>query len=300
MRSASASGSGSCRCGAYRVEVTQTSGPRHSGTVCQSARLVAVGDQRQVEFARLDPVHQFGRRRADHVHLHRRMRLGKALQDRRQIGERVVVRRCPAAPCRRSAAPGTWSAPRRSAPGSAARGSADTGHAASVPRCRPCRGSAPAGPSASSSRFTCMETADCVRPTLAAAWVKLWPSAISTKARSRSVSRACGQRHGHQAIFIAPIRAIRFTDSLGRRSMSPGQPGGHDVQSSALLRTPPDCGRRRCSPPPRLSSWARIRAAWRRYRSRQRIAQLDGHMLKDIGVSFAEAEAEANKPFWRA
>ena len=25
----------------------------------------------------------------------------------------------------------------------------------------------------------------------------------------------------------------------------------------------------------------------------------DGHMLKDIGVSFAEAEAEANKPFWQ-
>jgi uncharacterized protein YjiS (DUF1127 family) len=46
-------------------------------------------------------------------------------------------------------------------------------------------------------------------------------------------------------------------------------------------------------------SWDNLRAAWRRYRSRQNIAQLDGHMLKDIGVSFAEAEAEANKPFWR-
>jgi uncharacterized protein YjiS (DUF1127 family) len=41
-------------------------------------------------------------------------------------------------------------------------------------------------------------------------------------------------------------------------------------------------------------------AVWRRFRSRQRIAELDSHMLKDIGVSFAEAEAEANKPFWRA
>jgi uncharacterized protein YjiS (DUF1127 family) len=46
-------------------------------------------------------------------------------------------------------------------------------------------------------------------------------------------------------------------------------------------------------------SWDSLRAAWRRHRSRQNIAQLDGHMLKDIGVSFAEAEAEANKPFWR-
>jgi uncharacterized protein YjiS (DUF1127 family) len=52
-------------------------------------------------------------------------------------------------------------------------------------------------------------------------------------------------------------------------------------------------------PPPRLSYRARIRATWRRYRSRQRIAHLDGHLLKDIGVSFAEAEAEANKPFWQ-
>jgi uncharacterized protein YjiS (DUF1127 family) len=50
---------------------------------------------------------------------------------------------------------------------------------------------------------------------------------------------------------------------------------------------------------PRLPSWAPIRSAWRRYRSRQSISTLDGHLLKDIGVSFAEAEAEANKPFWR-
>jgi uncharacterized protein YjiS (DUF1127 family) len=48
------------------------------------------------------------------------------------------------------------------------------------------------------------------------------------------------------------------------------------------------------------SAWARTRAAWHRYRSRQRIAELDNHLLKDIGVSFSEAEAEANKPLWRA
>ena len=47
------------------------------------------------------------------------------------------------------------------------------------------------------------------------------------------------------------------------------------------------------------TSWKRIRAAWRRYRSRQHISGLDSHMLKDIGVTYAEAEAEANKPFWR-
>lgn len=39
--------------------------------------------------------------------------------------------------------------------------------------------------------------------------------------------------------------------------------------------------------------------AYRRYRSRRRIAGLDARTLKDIGVTFAEAEEEANKPFWR-
>jgi len=42
-----------------------------------------------------------------------------------------------------------------------------------------------------------------------------------------------------------------------------------------------------------------LHAVLRRHRSRRRIAALDAHALKDIGVSFAEAEAEANKPFWR-
>ncbi len=53
----------------------------------------------------------------------------------------------------------------------------------------------------------------------------------------------------------------------------------------------------RAKPP--LPSWSTIRAAWWRYRTRQRIADLDHHLLKDIGVTFADAEAEADKPFWR-
>ncbi len=48
------------------------------------------------------------------------------------------------------------------------------------------------------------------------------------------------------------------------------------------------------------SIWQGVGIIWQRHRSRQRIAELDSHTLKDIGVSFAEAEAEANKPFWRA
>jgi uncharacterized protein YjiS (DUF1127 family) len=41
-----------------------------------------------------------------------------------------------------------------------------------------------------------------------------------------------------------------------------------------------------------------VRMAWRRRRTRRAIADLDRFLLKDIGVSYAEAEAEANKPFW--
>jgi uncharacterized protein YjiS (DUF1127 family) len=37
----------------------------------------------------------------------------------------------------------------------------------------------------------------------------------------------------------------------------------------------------------------------RRWRTRQRISQLDQHTLRDIGVTYAEAEREANKGFWQ-
>ena len=44
---------------------------------------------------------------------------------------------------------------------------------------------------------------------------------------------------------------------------------------------------------------AKAGAAWRRRRSRNLLSQLDDYMLKDIGVTRAEARLEANKPFWR-
>ena len=43
----------------------------------------------------------------------------------------------------------------------------------------------------------------------------------------------------------------------------------------------------------------KIGAAWRRRRSRNLLSELDDYMLKDIGVTRAEARIEANKPFWR-
>ena len=42
-----------------------------------------------------------------------------------------------------------------------------------------------------------------------------------------------------------------------------------------------------------------LREARRRRRSRLAIESLDARMLSDIGVSWAEAETEANKPWWR-
>jgi uncharacterized protein YjiS (DUF1127 family) len=65
-------------------------------------------------------------------------------------------------------------------------------------------------------------------------------------------------------------------------------------------RFPWDGRPRRHQPRPAVgpSVWKRAGILWQRHRSRQRIAELDADMLKDIGVSFSEAEAEANKPFW--
>lgn len=51
-----------------------------------------------------------------------------------------------------------------------------------------------------------------------------------------------------------------------------------------------------CPAPAGLRSM--LQAAWRRHRSRRCLVGMNPYLLKDIGVSFAEAEAEANKPFW--
>ncbi len=50
----------------------------------------------------------------------------------------------------------------------------------------------------------------------------------------------------------------------------------------------------------RIRVWTLLRTAWRRHRTRDCLLGLDPYLLKDIGVSYAEAEAEANKPFWVA
>jgi uncharacterized protein YjiS (DUF1127 family) len=44
---------------------------------------------------------------------------------------------------------------------------------------------------------------------------------------------------------------------------------------------------------------ATVKVAWRRWHSRNLLSQLDDHMLKDIGLTRADAWHEASKPFWR-
>lgn len=41
-----------------------------------------------------------------------------------------------------------------------------------------------------------------------------------------------------------------------------------------------------------------LRQAWHRRRTRTLLSELDDRMLKDIGVTRAEADREANKSFW--
>jgi uncharacterized protein YjiS (DUF1127 family) len=55
----------------------------------------------------------------------------------------------------------------------------------------------------------------------------------------------------------------------------------------------------------RAASWLRqVRATLRlwqdRVNGRQQLLRLDEHVLRDIGITRLQAEAEANKPFWRA
>jgi uncharacterized protein YjiS (DUF1127 family) len=46
-------------------------------------------------------------------------------------------------------------------------------------------------------------------------------------------------------------------------------------------------------------AFATLREWRRRIRGRQELARLDDRMLKDIGLTHAEREFLANKPFWR-
>jgi uncharacterized protein YjiS (DUF1127 family) len=76
--------------------------------------------------------------------------------------------------------------------------------------------------------------------------------------------------------------------------LSTGGPAGGRITRPALRRSPAP------GPAPLAGLSAKLRTAWRRHRTRTCLAELNPHLLKDIGVTYAEAEAEANKPFWVA
>jgi uncharacterized protein YjiS (DUF1127 family) len=49
-----------------------------------------------------------------------------------------------------------------------------------------------------------------------------------------------------------------------------------------------------------LSNIASLGALWRRrIHTRRALARMDRHLLSDIGLTEADVQAEASKPFWR-
>ena len=65
--------------------------------------------------------------------------------------------------------------------------------------------------------------------------------------------------------------------------------------SAAALTTPPSHIHPRAK-----GSWLRVPLAWiERSRQRRALAELDDRLLRDIGLTRAEARVEATQPFWR-
>jgi uncharacterized protein YjiS (DUF1127 family) len=72
-----------------------------------------------------------------------------------------------------------------------------------------------------------------------------------------------------------------------------------------MLSRPYDAGVPQLTVRPRGRRWIRHAVetvlTWHeRARERHQLMQLSDHMLRDIGISRAEAFGEAEKPFWRA
>ena len=121
-----------------------------------------------------------------------------------------------------------------------------------------------------------------------------------------------GLRSGRRSWSLDPRRAWRVI--VTRRDLAEAEPrmlrdaglSGADALRE-LHRAPWDIGprlKRRRHPQwsgssriAALRGWLRV--AWQRHRSRQLLACMDARALRDIGLTYADAEEEANKPFWR-
>ena len=76
------------------------------------------------------------------------------------------------------------------------------------------------------------------------------------------------------------------------------------VAPAAPVIRGPGAWQGRSAAPHSTRPWRRIlntlRLWQQRARGRQHLRQFDDHMLRDIGITRLQAEAEATKPFWRA
>lgn len=69
------------------------------------------------------------------------------------------------------------------------------------------------------------------------------------------------------------------------------------ISNDAIEREPPQTAHRPAHWMARLVKTLKL---WRtRAKQRHHLMQLDDHLLSDIGISRAEAEREARKPFWK-
>lgn len=77
---------------------------------------------------------------------------------------------------------------------------------------------------------------------------------------------------------------------LGEARMPAGRP-------ERMVTTRGDCAPRRAVPPTDagLSRWALF---WRRVSTRKALLRLTDEQLRDIGLTRAEANREAHRPFW--
>ncbi len=67
-----------------------------------------------------------------------------------------------------------------------------------------------------------------------------------------------------------------------------------------LARAPWDIGSPRPGHRPIRCGPSPLAEAWRRWRTRRMLAELDDRALRDIGASREQARTEAAKPFWQA
>ena len=66
------------------------------------------------------------------------------------------------------------------------------------------------------------------------------------------------------------------------------------------MRTAPPLAASHLPSPSSRGAWSRIMATLMVYRSRRALAQLDSHILNDIGISRAQALSEAKRAVWDA